>query len=69
MMCNLCGCGKVPEAKSPEPATNSSAEESSAQTVVKGFTGKIAVDQGIRAKDQINAIKESRKKDREEVMP
>lgn len=38
-------------------------EKSTAQTVIEGFTGKAAVDQGLSAKKQLQAIDLQRRQD------
>ena len=62
----LTGCGKVPEPNpvSP-PATNPPPEKSTAQTAIDGFTGKTAVDAGMRARSQIQDIAKKHKENEE----
>lgn len=58
----LGGC--KPRAAAPsEP--KAAGEKSTAQTVIEGFTGKTAVDQGQSAKKQLQAIDFQRRKDLE----
>lgn len=62
----LAGCGKAPEKKvgtAPTPPP----EKGNLQTAVEGFTGKIAVDAGQRAKDQIKAASAARNQNMEEL--
>jgi hypothetical protein len=59
----LAGCGKPAEKKTDTPP-----EKSTIQTAIDGFTGKTAVDAGLRAKEQIKKASETQMRDREEVM-
>lgn len=57
------GCGDAskpaaPQQKAPEQKTT-------AQTVIEGVTGKAAVDQGIKARDQLHAVDAQRRADME----
>lgn len=57
------GCGDgakpaVPQPKAPE-------QKSTARTVVEGVTGKAAVDQGLKARDQLHAVDAQRRADME----
>ena len=59
----LTGCGK------PETKTASSPpEKGTVQTAVEGFTGKTAVDYGLKAKEQIKKANEKELRDRNEAM-
>ncbi len=59
----LTGCGK------PNPKTSSAPpEKGTLQTAVEGFTGKTAVDYGLKAKEQIKKINEKEIQDRNEAM-
>jgi hypothetical protein len=62
----MAGCGKPPS-PAPVKAPAAPAEKGSIQTAVDGFTGKTAVDAGMRAKDQIKAASEARNRNLEEV--
>ncbi len=59
----LAGCGK-PATQTP----GTPPEKSTAQTAIDGFTGKTAVDAGLRAKEQIKKASEAQMKDREEIL-
>ena len=63
----VCGCGKPPSNTPATPPTTPP-EKGTMQTAVEGFTGKTAVDQGLKAKDQIKAIKAKRDSDQGEIM-
>lgn len=71
----LAGCGQSPEPPTqpapsapPPKAVPAKAEPSAVQTVVNGLTGKTAVDQGLRARDQIKAISAREQRDRDDAM-
>ncbi len=57
----LSGC--KPRATAPAPEPKAAEQKSTAKTVIEGFTGKTAVDQGLSAKKQLQAIDQQRKKD------
>jgi len=59
----LTGCGK-PDAQS----TATPPEKGTVQTAVEGFTGKTAVDAGLRAKEQIKKANEKEMQDRTDAM-
>lgn len=58
----LAGCNDVSKPSAPAPAAP---QKSTAKTVIEGVTGKAAVDQGISAKNQLNAVDKLRRKDME----
>ncbi len=60
----LAGCGKESQPGTPPPQTKVE-EKSTAQTPIEGFTGKTAVDAGMRARDQIKVINEKKKEQQE----
>lgn len=60
----LTGCGK----SEPPPASTPTPGKGTIQTAVEGFTGKTAVDYGLKAKEQIKAASEVQKRDRDEAM-
>lgn len=64
----LTGCGKqeTPAPAKPPVATPAPAEKGTIQTAVEGFTGKTAVDAGVRARDQIKAASETRSRNMED---
>lgn len=64
-MAGLTGCGKSGE---PQP-TATPPEKGTLQTAVEGFTGKTAVDYGLKAKEQIKAASDAQARDRNEVIP
>ena len=59
----LTGCGRP----KPNNATTPG-EKGTLQTAVEGFTGKTAVDYGLKAKEQIKKINEKETQDRNEAM-
>jgi len=59
----LTGCGK-----SEPKNTTTPAEKGTLQTAVEGFTGKTAVDYGLKAKEQIKKASEKETQDRNEAM-
>lgn len=69
----LTGCGKQePPAPATPPAATpvaapAPAEKGTIQTAVEGFTGKTAVDAGVRARDQIKAASETRNRNMEDT--
>jgi hypothetical protein len=68
----LLGCGQAPEpqpeSKAPPPPAPKAAEASVVKTVVDGFTGKAAVEQGKRASEQIKAISAMEQRDLQEAL-
>lgn len=67
----LAGCGKpeapAPAAVQPRSEAPAPAEKGTIQTAVEGFTGKTAVDAGMRARDQIKKASETHNRNLEEV--
>lgn len=61
------GCGKHSKQEPVAPPSTPS-EKGSLQTAVEGFTGKIAVDQGLRAKEQIKAASAKEQQAIDDVM-
>lgn len=55
--------GCKPRGAAPAAEPKAAGQKSAAQTVIEGFTGKAAVDQGQSAKKQLQAIDLQRKKD------
>lgn len=62
------GCGRAPKQEPVTAPPSVPAEKGSLQTAVEGFTGKIAVDQGLKAKEQIKATSEKENRAIDEVM-
>jgi hypothetical protein len=65
---SLAGCGgsERPAAPSATP-TNAAPQKSTAREAIEGFTGKTAVDAGMRAKAKLQKIDAERQKDAEEA--
>lgn len=71
----LAGCGQSPEPPTqpapsapPPKVAPAKVEPSAVQTVVNGLTGKTAVDQGLRARDEIKAISAKEQRDLNEAL-
>ena len=58
----LAGCN---DASKPSAPAAGAPQKSTAKTIVEGVTGKAAVDQGLSAKNQLNAVDKQRRKDME----
>ncbi len=67
----LAGCGDASKPSAPVPAAEKKVTEqkTTAQTVIEGFTGKTAVDQGVKARDKLRAIDAQHRKDMEALDP
>jgi hypothetical protein len=63
----LCGCAK-PSGKQTAKANVPAKKESSAQTLINGFTGRQAVKSGKKASGTIKAVSAEQNKDLNEVM-
>jgi hypothetical protein len=59
----LSGCGKPETTPAGTPP-----EKGTLQTAVEGFTGKTAIDYGLKAKEQIKKANEKEIRDRNEAM-
>lgn len=64
LLTGLTGCG---QSGSPQP-TASPPEKGTLKTAAEGFTGKTAVDYGLKAKAQIKAANAREMADRDEAM-
>ena len=66
------GCGRSPQPTNTSPhatpATNPAPAKTTVQEVIDGFTGKTAIDAGMRVKQKVETIRNKAEKDIEEAL-